>query len=78
LIREMGCEERMTLTNMSIEGGARTAIVEPDQKVYDYLKNAPFSPKGEEWDEAVKKWEELKTDPNARYDHIPRLRRDKP
>jgi 3-isopropylmalate/(R)-2-methylmalate dehydratase large subunit len=68
LVREMGCEERMTLTNMSIEGGARTAIVEPDQKVYDYLKNAPFSPKGEEWDEAVKHWEELKTDPNARYD----------
>jgi len=67
-VREMSCEERMTLTNMSIEGGARTAIIEPDEKVYDYLRDAPFSPKGVEWDEAVKYWETLKTDPNARYD----------
>ncbi len=68
LVKNMGCEERMTLTNMSVEGGARTAIIEPDEKVYDYLKDAPFSPKGEEWDEAVKYWETLKTGPGAKYD----------
>ncbi|MEM2333910.1 MAG: 3-isopropylmalate dehydratase large subunit [Candidatus Caldarchaeum sp.] len=68
VVKKMSCEERMTLTNMSIEGGARTAIIEPDEKVYSYLKDAPFSPKDGEWDEAVKYWESLKTDPGAKYD----------
>ncbi|MEM0441118.1 MAG: 3-isopropylmalate dehydratase large subunit [Candidatus Caldarchaeum sp.] len=68
LTKQLSVEERMTLTNMSIEGGARTAIIEPDQKVYDYIRDAPYSPKGREWDEAKHYWETLKTDPNARYD----------
>ncbi|MEM2064705.1 MAG: 3-isopropylmalate dehydratase large subunit [Candidatus Caldarchaeum sp.] len=70
LVRNMGVEERMTLTNMSIEGGARTAIVEPDEKVFSYIKDAPFSPKGREWDEAVQYWRTLRTDPGAAYDKV--------
>ncbi|MCS7137235.1 MAG: 3-isopropylmalate dehydratase large subunit [Candidatus Caldarchaeum sp.] len=68
LVRNISVEERMTLTNMSIEGGARTAIVEPDEKVFSYIKDAPFSPKGHEWDEAMQYWRTLKTDPGAKYD----------
>ncbi|MEM1949016.1 MAG: 3-isopropylmalate dehydratase large subunit [Candidatus Caldarchaeum sp.] len=70
LVRNMGVEERMTLTNMSIEGGARTAIVEPDEKVFSYIKDAPFSPKGREWDEAMQYWRTLRTDPGAAYDKV--------
>jgi len=68
LTKQLSVEERMTLTNMSIEGGARTAIIEPDQKVYDYIRDAPFSPKGREWEEAMEYWKTLKTDPGAKYD----------
>ncbi|MEM4163971.1 MAG: 3-isopropylmalate dehydratase large subunit [Candidatus Caldarchaeum sp.] len=70
LVKNMGVEERMTLTNMSIEGGARTAIVEPDEKVFSYIKDAPFSPKGREWDEAMQYWRTLRTDPGAAYDKV--------
>ncbi|MEM0384492.1 MAG: 3-isopropylmalate dehydratase large subunit [Candidatus Caldarchaeum sp.] len=70
LVRNMGVEERMTLTNMSIEGGARTAIIEPDEKVFSYIEDAPFSPKGREWDEAMQYWRTLRTDPGASYDKV--------
>ncbi|MGC8568397.1 MAG: 3-isopropylmalate dehydratase large subunit [Nitrososphaeria archaeon] len=66
-ISEMGVEGRMTLCNMSIEAGARTAIVEPDEKTFEYLKNAPLAPK-DDWDKAVKYWRTLKSDPKAEYD----------
>ncbi|MEM0349398.1 MAG: 3-isopropylmalate dehydratase large subunit [Candidatus Caldarchaeum sp.] len=69
-VKNIGVEERMTLTNMSIEGGARTAIIEPDEKVFNFLKDAPYSPKGREWDEAVEYWRTLKTDPGAKYDTV--------
>ncbi|BAJ50465.1 3-isopropylmalate/(R)-2-methylmalate dehydratase large subunit [Candidatus Caldarchaeum subterraneum] len=69
-VRSIGVEERMTLTNMSIEGGARTAIIEPDEKVFNFLKDAPYSPKGREWDEAMEYWRTLKTDPGAKYDTV--------
>jgi len=67
-ISDLDVEGRMTLCNMSIEAGARTAIIAPDQKVYDYVKGRPFAPKGEEFDEAIKVWNSLKSDANAKYD----------
>ncbi len=67
-IDDLEVEGRMTLCNMSIEAGARTAIIAPDSKVYDYVKGRPFAPKGEEYEEAVKAWNSLKSDPNAKYD----------
>ncbi|MCL4343446.1 MAG: 3-isopropylmalate dehydratase large subunit [Thaumarchaeota archaeon] len=67
-IANLDVEGRMTLCNMSIEAGARSAIIAPDQKVYDYVKGRPFAPKGEEFDMAVQEWDKLKTDPGAKYD----------
>ncbi len=67
-VKEMGVEERMTLCNMAIEAGARSAITEPDEKTYDYLKNAPLAPKGEDWEDAIKYWNSLKSDNDAKYD----------
>ncbi|MEM2301386.1 MAG: 3-isopropylmalate dehydratase large subunit [Sulfolobales archaeon] len=63
-------EERMTLTNMAIEAGARTAIISPDDKTIDYLKNRPFAPKDSDWNEATKFWRSLATDPGARFDRV--------
>ncbi|MEM3096688.1 MAG: 3-isopropylmalate dehydratase large subunit [Nitrososphaerota archaeon] len=68
LVKELSMEERMTLTNMSIEGGARTAIISPDEKTFNYLVDAPYSPKGEEWEEALDYWRALYTDPGASFD----------
>ncbi|MDP8023992.1 MAG: 3-isopropylmalate dehydratase large subunit [Nitrososphaeria archaeon] len=67
-VSDMEVEGRMTLCNMSIEAGARSAIIEPDEKVFSYVKDAPLAPKGQEWEEAVDYWRSLKSDPNARYD----------
>ena len=68
LISSLSVEQRMTICNMSIEGGARAGLIEPDQKIFDYLKNKPKSPKNNNWDQAVKYWKSLKTDPNAKFD----------
>ncbi|MCS7146044.1 MAG: 3-isopropylmalate dehydratase large subunit [Nitrososphaerota archaeon] len=72
-VKSVGVEERMTLCNMAIEGGARTAIVEPDDKVYRYLEGAPYAPSGEDWEEAKRYWDTLKTDGGARFDRSYRL-----
>ena len=69
-IDSINVEERMTLTNMSIEAGARSAIISPDDKTIDYLRNRPFSPKGVDWDEAAKFWRSLATDPSAGFDKV--------
>jgi len=63
-------EERMTVCNMSIEGGARCGYVNPDATTYAYLKGREMSPTGEAWDRAVKYWESLRSDPDAHYDDI--------
>ena len=63
-------EERMTVCNMSIEGGARAGYVNPDQTTYDYLKGRRYAPSGEAWDRAVKYWESIKSDPDAKYDDV--------
>ena len=56
-VRSLSMEGRMTMCNMSIEGGARAGMVAPDQKTYDYLKGRPKSPKGEQWDKALRYWD---------------------
>lgn len=63
-------EERMTVCNMSIEGGARCGYVNPDQTTFDYLENRPYSPKGAAWDEAVARWESCASDLDAQYDDV--------
>lgn len=69
-IDAMSMEERMTLCNMSIEGGARCGYVNPDQITYDYLKGRDFAPKAEQWHTAVTWWQQLRSDPDAEYDDI--------
>ena len=67
-IRALSMEGRMTLCNMSIEGGARAGMVAPDEKTIAYIKGRPLAPKGALFEQAVQAWEQLKTDPNAKYD----------
>ena len=59
-------EERMTVCNMSIEGGARAGYVNPDETTFAYLKGRPYSPKGAEWDAAVARWRAVASDPGLR------------
>jgi len=68
LISDLSVEQRMTICNMTIEGGARAGLIEPDKKIFDYLKGRPMSPKNDNWDKAVKYWNTLKTDPEAKFD----------
>ncbi len=67
-VRSLSMEARMTLCNMSIEGGARAGMIAPDEVTFEYLKGRPFSPQGEEWEKAVKYWRSLPSDPEATYD----------
>ena len=66
-IENLTMEGRMTLCNMAIEAGARAGMVAPDEKTFDYVANRPFSPKGSDFDKAVKYWASLKTDPDASF-----------
>jgi 3-isopropylmalate/(R)-2-methylmalate dehydratase large subunit len=63
-------EERMTVCNMSIEGGARVGYVNPDNTTFEYLKGRPYSPKGAEWDTAVARWKAIASDADAKYDDV--------
>jgi 3-isopropylmalate/(R)-2-methylmalate dehydratase large subunit len=72
-IRALSMEGRMTVCNMSIEGGARAGMVAPDEKAYAYLKGRPMAPKGEAWDAAVRYWETLRSDEGAFFDRIVKL-----
>ena len=63
-------EERMTVCNMSIEGGARVGYVNPDETTFDYLHGRRFAPKNEEWPSAVARWKTFASDPNASYDDV--------
>ena len=69
-IEAMSMEERMTLCNMSIEGGARCGYVNPDQTTYSYLKDRKFAPQGDEFAQAVSWWESLRSDADADYDDV--------
>ena len=68
VIEKMTLEERLTLCNMSIEGGARVGYVNPDAATFDYLRGREFSPRGEAFDRAVEWWRSMSTDPQARFD----------
>jgi 3-isopropylmalate/(R)-2-methylmalate dehydratase large subunit len=72
-IRALSMEGRMTVCNMSIEGGARAGMVAPDEKAYAYLKGRPKAPQGTAWDEALRYWETLYTDEGAHFDRIVKL-----
>jgi 3-isopropylmalate/(R)-2-methylmalate dehydratase large subunit len=69
-VRSFSMEERMTLTNMTIEAGARTAIMSPDDKTFEYIKGTPYAPSGRDWAEAVAIWSQLPSDPDSKYDAV--------
>jgi 3-isopropylmalate/(R)-2-methylmalate dehydratase large subunit len=72
-IRDLSMEGRMTVCNMTIEGGARAGMIAPDDKAFDYLKGRPMAPKGEAWDAARRYWDTLKTDDGAHFDRVVKL-----
>ena len=67
-IKNLSMEGRMTICNMSIEGGARAGLIAPDEKTFSYIKNRPYAPKSEDWEKAVKLWKKLPSDPDSKYD----------
>ena len=68
VISDLSVEQRMTICNMSIEGGARAGLIQPDEKIFNYLKGRPMSPKNENWNKALEYWNSLKTDNDAKFD----------
>jgi 3-isopropylmalate/(R)-2-methylmalate dehydratase large subunit len=69
-IRALDMEERMTVCNMSIEGGARAGMIAPDDITFEFLAGREFSPKGSDWDKTVDLWKKLPTDDGATYDKV--------
>ena len=72
-IHDLSMEGRMTVCNMTIEGGARAGMIAPDQKAFDYFKGRPMAPKGADWDAALRAWGELHTDADAHFDRVVKL-----
>src|SRR5262245_14203644 len=70
VIERMNMEERMTVCNMSIEGGALIGYVNPDQTTFEYLRGRPYAPKGEDFDRAVRYWKSVASDADAVYDDV--------
>jgi 3-isopropylmalate/(R)-2-methylmalate dehydratase large subunit len=75
-IRGLSMEERMTICNMSIEGGARAGMIAPDETTFEYLKGREFAPQGADWDKAVAYWKTLPSDEGAVYDKTITLNAD--
>ena len=75
-IRALSMEERMTVCNMSIEGGARAGLIAPDDTTLQYLAGRPHAPKGTQWDAALARWKQLPTDEGAAYDRTVRIDAD--
>jgi 3-isopropylmalate/(R)-2-methylmalate dehydratase large subunit len=69
-IRDLTMEERMTVCNMSIEGGARAGLIAPDETTFAYLKDRPYAPQGADWDAALAAWRDLPTDDGATFDTV--------
>ncbi len=69
-VRGLSMEGRMTLCNMSIEAGARAAMVAPDETTFAYVKGRRFAPQGRAWEEAVARWRTLTSDPGAKFDKV--------
>ena len=67
-VRALSMEGRMTMCNMSIEGGARAGLVAPDETTFAYVKGRPYAPKGAQWEAALNYWRTLPSDPGAKYD----------
>ena len=67
-IQELSMEGRMTICNMSIEGGARAGLIAPDEKTFEYIRGRPYAPQGDDWDKAVSFWKSLPSDESAHYD----------
>ncbi|GMU41417.1 MAG: 3-isopropylmalate dehydratase large subunit [Chloroflexota bacterium] len=74
VIRNLSMEGRMTVCNMTIEGGARAGLVAPDETTFAYLKGREFAPQGEDWDRAVEAWKALTTDEGATFDTVVTLK----
>jgi 3-isopropylmalate/(R)-2-methylmalate dehydratase large subunit len=72
-IRALSMEGRMTVCNMSVEGGAKAGFIAPDQKAYEYLKDRPKAPKGKDWEAAMRYWETLYSEDGAHFDRELRL-----
>ena len=72
-VRALSMEGRMTVCNMSIEGGARAGMIAPDDTTLAYLEGRPAAPRGDAWDEAVAAWRELRSDPGASFDRTVRI-----
>ena len=68
VIKNLSIEERMTVCNMTIEGGARAGLIEPDKKTFEYLKGKPMSPKHNNWNKALEHWSNLKSDDDCKFD----------
>ena len=68
VVRNMSMEGRLTLSNLSIEMGSRAGLIAPDETTFQYLKGREYAPKGADWDRAVEKWKELKSDDDAVFD----------
>jgi len=73
VIRGLSVEGRLTISNMSIEGGARSGLIAPDETTFAYIKGRPMAPKGDAWTQAVEYWRTLPSDPQAVYDKVVRL-----
>jgi 3-isopropylmalate/(R)-2-methylmalate dehydratase large subunit len=69
----MSIEGRLTVSNMSIEGGARAGLIAPDERTYAYVQGRPMAPRGEEWEQAVAYWRTLPSDADAQYDAVVKL-----
>ncbi len=68
IIKNLSMEERMTVCNMTIEAGARAGLIAPDEKTFEYLKGKAMSPKGENWNKAIKFWKSLYSDKDCKFD----------
>tara|TARA_A100001011_G_scaffold375535_1_gene437170 strand:+ start:1265 stop:2665 length:1401 start_codon:yes stop_codon:yes gene_type:complete len=68
VIRDLSVEQRMTICNMTIEAGARAGLIAPDEKTFEYFKDRPMSPKGNNWEKALKHWETLYSDEGSKFD----------
>ena len=76
VIQNMSMENRMTICNMSIEGGARAGMIAPDEVTFNYLKEKNYAPKGSDWDDAVAEWENLYSDEDAEFDKVVTINAD--
>ena len=76
VIKNMSMENRMTICNMSIEGGARAGMIAPDEVTFNYLKEKNYAPKGSDWDDAIAEWGNLYSDEDALFDKIVTINAD--